>query len=74
MIVEITFGVLCPPISEQLAAQGLHIPSKSECAAIEKARNSYNVLSIKGYLSAAEGQKVQKRIFKAIQKSAEPLP
>lgn len=66
---ELHFGALCPPIGEQLEAQGFVSGEVDLC---EKMHRAANILKVQGVLSSYETGKVYARIVRKLKAHRKP--
>ena len=64
----IEFGALAPPLSEQLAEQGVPFDAQ-ECARWERWHDALYQLAIKGPVTRGERQRIEDRMHKMIKRS-----
>lgn len=71
-VIGISFGVLNPPIKDQLRKQGFFISCK-DSAKCEKMRNAITMLRIFGIATTSEAGKMYKRLLKVITECAKEM-
>jgi hypothetical protein len=64
--IEIRFGALCPPICEQIEAQGLVAREWLEIKAIQADADAVARLLVRGLISNLQARVARKRIVEAV--------
>lgn len=63
--IELRFGILCPPLKEQLEGQGMALAS-TQLAQYEQIRNSINYLRIHRYITDSASDKAFRKLMQTI--------